>query len=421
MIETITLRPGVTLRCFRDSRFKQGALSIQFLRPLCREEAALNALIPAVLLRGTTAHPDLRRIMLHLDDLYGASVGALVRKVGDVQTTGLYCSFMDDRFALENDRIMEPAIKFLGQLLLDPVLENGCFKQDFLESEKRNLTLAIEAQRNDKRQYANAQLLYKMCQGDPYGIPRLGEKEQVAAITAQSAYAHYQRILQKSAVQIFYVGAAEPSYIAQLLAPMVENMATEAEPLPEQTGLSTPPTGEHTEYLDVTQGKLCVGFTTPITLRKTDFAAMQVLNMIFGGGMTSKLFMQVREKESLCYDIGSGYHGSKGMLTVSAGIEFAMKDKVLTRIREQLQACRDGQITEEELTAAKQALLTQLQATHDSPGAIENYYATGLLSGLCKTTGEYMALVEQVDKAQVCAAANSLQEHTVYFLRGDKA
>ena len=148
---------------------------------------------------------------------------------------------------------------------------------------------------------------------------------------------------------------------------------------------------------------------------------MQVLNMLYGGGMTSKLFMQVREKESLCYDIGSGYHGSKGMLVVSAGIEFAMKDKVLTRIREQLQACKDGDFTAEELSAAKQGLITQLQATHDSPGAIENYYATGLLSGHCKTTQQHMALIEQVDKEQVCAAARTLQEHTVYFLRGEQA
>ena len=420
MIETIQLQPGVTLRCFRDSRFKQGALSVQFLRPLCKQEASLNALIPAVLLRGTRQYPDLRKITHHLDDLYGASVGALVRKVGDLQTTGLYCSFMDDRFALEQDRILEPAIDFPGQLLLDPVLEEGCFRQDYLESEKRNMILAIEAQRNDKRQYANAQLLYTMCAGDPYGVPRLGDKEQAAAITARQAYSHYQKILQESPVHIFYVGSAEPAYVAELLQPVARALASRPQAVPAQTGLSTAPTGSHTERMAVTQGKLCVGFTTPITLRQPEFAAMQVMNMIFGGGMTSKLFMQVREKESLCYDIGSGYHGSKGLVTVSAGIEFAMKEKVLERIRQQLQACRDGDFTGEELAAAKQALITQLQATHDSPGAIENYYATGQLSGLNKTTEEYMQLVQQVQAQQVRDAAASLTEHTVYFLRGEQ-
>lgn len=418
MIQTIELQPGVTLRCFRDDRFKQGALSIQFLRPLCQEEAALNALVPAVLLRGTKECPDLRQITLRLDDLYGASIGALVRKVGDLQTTGLFCSFMDDRYALDGDRIMEPAIRFLEQILLEPVLEEGIFRQDYLESEKRNLILAIESQRNDKRLYAGAQLLRKMCAGDPYGMPRLGTADQVAAITAESAYAHYKKILRQSPVQLFYVGAAEPEQLAALLGPVFQKIEPVPMALPQQTRLSAAPTGEHIETMDVTQGKLCVGFVTPITLRDEAFAAMQVMNMIFGGGMTSKLFMQVREAASLCYDIGSGYHGSKGIVTVSAGIEFAQKDAVLEKIREQLDACCRGDFTQEELISAKQGLLTQLQSTHDSPGAIENYYASGLLSGLNKTTAQYMALVEQVTAEQVQTAARSLAEHTVYFLRG---
>ena len=99
MIETISLLPGVTLRVCRDTRFKQGCLSFQLVRQMKAEEAALNALLPSVLLRGTNRCPDLRSITEYLDELYGASVSALVRRVGDYQTTGLYCGFMDDRFA----------------------------------------------------------------------------------------------------------------------------------------------------------------------------------------------------------------------------------------------------------------------------------------------------------------------------------
>ena len=168
----------------------------------------------------------------------------------------------------------------------------------------------------------------------------------------------------------------------------------------------------------MTQGKLCMGYVTPITLRDDRFAATQVLNMLLGGGMTSKLFMQVREKESLCYDIGSGFHGSKGILVVSAGIEFAMKETVVEKIRQQLDACRQGDFTDSELQCAKQGLLTQLQSTHDSPGSIENYYASGVLSGLNKTPAEYMAAVEAVTAQQVQEAARSLREHTLYFFRG---
>ena len=135
MIETTELMPGVTLRCCPDRRFKQGGLSLQLVRPMCREEAGLNALIPAVLLRGSVNHPDLRTITLKLDELYGASVSTLVRRIGDYQTTGLFCGFMDDRFALPGDRVMEPMLSFLGELLLQPCIRDGAFLPEIVESE----------------------------------------------------------------------------------------------------------------------------------------------------------------------------------------------------------------------------------------------------------------------------------------------
>ena len=113
MIQIFPLLPGVELRCFRDARFKQGCLSVQLVRPMASGEAAMNALLPSVLLRGTRRHPDLRSITMALDDLYGAAVGPLVRRVGDYQTTALYCGFMDERFALPGDRVLEPMTAFL--------------------------------------------------------------------------------------------------------------------------------------------------------------------------------------------------------------------------------------------------------------------------------------------------------------------
>lgn len=418
MIKTVELLPGITLRCFPDTRFKQGCLSIQLLRPMCRQEAAMNALLPAVLLRGTEEYPDLRRITLHLDDLYGASVGALVRRVGDYQTTGLSCGFIADQYAMSGDRIMEPMIRFVQQLLLQPVLEDGAFRQDYIESEKRNLIQAIEAQRNDKRVYAASQLMKHMCKQDSFGIPRLGEPEQVAAITARELYEHYQTILKESPIHLFYVGQAPAEQVAQLLRPVFASLTRNPSALPPQTAFCPCESSSHTECLDVNQGKLCQGYVTDITIRDDRFAAMQVMNALFGGGMTSKLFMQVREKQSLCYDIGSGYHGSKGILTVSAGIDFEMEQAVCRQIEAQLEACRQGDFTDRELAAAKQGLITQLQSTHDSPGSIESYYATGALSGLDRTPNQYMEQVAAVTAEQVRDAARSLRLHTTYFLKG---
>jgi len=169
----------------------------------------------------------------------------------------------------------------------------------------------------------------------------------------------------------------------------------------------------------VAQGKLCLGYATPINLRHPEYAAIQVCNTILGAGMTSKLFMQVREKMSLCYDIGSGFHGSKGIMLVAAGIEFEKKEIVQQEILHQLQLICDGSVSSEELTAAKEALLSNLRSTHDSPGAIEGYYASAALSGIGMTPAEFMEAIEKVSVQNVADAAKTLKLQTVYFLRGE--
>ena len=419
MIDTQTLSPGVTLRCCRDSRFKQGCLSFQLVRPMAKDEAAMNALLPSVLLRGTKRCPDLRAITEYLDELYGASVSPLVRRVGDYQTTGLYCGFMDDRFALPGDQVLAPMIRFLEELLLDFPTENGGFLPDFVESEKKNLISAIESERNDKRTYAMGQLLKTMCRADTFGLPRLGEPEEVAAIAPAPLLSHYRRVLRESPIEIFYVGFAAPEQVAADLKPLLDRLERDCHPLPAQTAFTTCPGQNVEEVMEVAQGKLCMGFVSPITNRDSEFPAMQVFNMIFGGGMTSKLFQNVREKLSLCYSVGSGYYGSKGIVTVAAGIDFDKEQQTREEILRQLDACRRGEITPEELTAGKEAILSSLRATHDSPGSIEGYYATAALSGIGLTPQTYMEAVERVTLPQVVAAANAVCLHSTYFLKGE--
>lgn len=418
MIETRTLLSGITLRCCRDHRFKQGCLSIQFLRPMDSGESARNALLPSVLLRGTARHPDLRAITEHLDTLYGAAVSPLVRRVGDCQTVGLYAAFLGDRFALPGDRLLSPMLSFLEELLLEPLTDEGAFSPEIVESEKKNLIATIESDLNDKRTYAMTRLLENMCAEDSFALPRLGTVPQVEAITPQSLYAHYQAILRESEIQIFAVSDLDGDTLAQLLMPLAEKLGGRLPAPLAQTSLRQTAPSHTAEEMDVTQGKLCLGFTTPITNRSPEFAAMQLLNTVFGAGMTSKLFMNVRERLSLCYSIGSGYYATKGILTVSAGMDFDKESQTREEILRQLTLCRRGEIRPEELAAARAAMLSSLGATHDSPGAIESYYATAALSGLNMTPGEYMAAIENVTLDQLTRAANTLTLHSSFFLKG---
>ena len=418
MQQTLEILPGVILRCIRDSRFKQSALSIQLLRPMTQSEAALNALLPAVLLRGCRDYPDLQLITQRLDDLYGASIGTLVRRIGDYQTTGFYCGFMEDRFALPGDEILAPMIRFAAQLLLEPVMEDGGFSRDFVESEKRNLISTIDSERSDKRTYAASQLLKLMCKNDSFGIPRLGETEQVEAIDHLSAYTHYQKILRESPMEIFYVGSATAEQVAALLTPELARIERDPHPLPAQTPFQNADGREESETQQIAQAKLALGFVTPITSHDPRFAAMQVMNAVFGSGMTSKLFMEVREKMSLCYAIGSGYYGSKGIMTVNAGIDSRQRSKTQSAIMAQLEACRVGNISENELGAAKESILSGLRSVYDSPGAIESFFSTAAISGLGRTPETYAKEIRAVTVADVVEAANTVAFHSAFFLKG---
>ena len=419
MIQTIQLTPGVVLRHSPDHRFKKCALSLQLLRPMCREEAALNSLLPAVLLRGTEDRPDLREITWRLDELYGASVNTMVRRVGDVQTVGFYMSIMEDRFAMEPEGVLAPAVDFLGELMFRPLTEDGAFCREIVDSEKKNLISAIESELNDKRSYASTRMIRYMCEGDSFAQPRLGRVEEVEAATAEGLYAHYRKILAESRAEFCYVGAADPERVAELLLPLARELSGDVRYVPVQTPFTpTAPGGEYTEELDVNQGKLSMGFTTSVTNRHPDFAAMQVFNAVYGSGMTSKLFVNVREKLSLCYYAGSAYYGSKGIVTVSSGIDECNYEKAKAEILNQLALCAAGEITDPELTAAKQAILSSLRSIPDSPSAMEGYYTTGALGGMEMDIPEYMAAVEAVTAEDVARCAASVKLHTVYFLKG---
>ena len=419
MITTVQLSPGVVLRHCPDPRFKKCALSFQLLRPMCEEEAALNALLPSVLLRGTENYPDLRSITWRLDELYGASVHTMVRRVGDLQTVGFYLSVMEDRFALEPEGVLSFAADFLRELMLCPLTEGDAFGPEIVDSEKKNLISAIESELNDKRAYISSRMIRRMCAGDSFAVPRLGRAEDVAAITPETLYAHYQRILRESPVEFFYVGANSVERVARLLKPMAEALGGNAQTMPRQTAFT--PVADPSEFfeeMDVNQGKLSMGFTTSVTNRHPDFAAMQVLSTLFGSGMTSKLFQNIREKQSLCYDIGSSYYGSKGILTVNAGIDFDKEGLVRAEIEKELAGCREGRITPEELAAAKASICSSLTGTHDSPGAIEGYYASGALSGNRLDPEAYIAAVQAVTADDCARVASTLRYHTGFFLKG---
>ena len=410
--------PGVYLTAVQSDKFKTGCFSLNLLRPMKKEEAAANALIPSVLLRGSETCPDIASISAKLDELYGASVGTLVRKKGEVQLVGFYCDYVQDEYV--DEPVFAPLMAFLAELLLNPQLENGAFPEAVVDSEKLNLENAMLSRINDKRTYAASQLIRTMCAGQPYGIPRIGEPDDLKNITAKSLYAHYRDLLATSRVELFYMGSLSPEAVTKVLqAALAELPRAEVfVPVGTTPAPQARPVQEKTERLDVTQGKLSLGFFTDITAKDPRYPALVLAATVFGGGATSKLFTNVREKMSLCYYASASFEKFKGVLSVSSGVEFSKLETAKTEILRQLEACKAGDITDDELESARGYLVSDLKIAMDSPGRLDDYYMGQILLEQDGTMEDLASAIARVTKQEAADAIQALRLDTIYALEG---
>lgn len=412
----IEIMQNVYLTCLPAQRFKTSYLSAQFITPLRAETASANALLPAVLHRGTVRYPDMEQLSAAMDRLYGAQIDYTVRKKGERQCVGFVASVIDDAFVSRDERLLEPTAALMGELLLDPVTRGGRFLSEYVESEKNNLIDALRSVRNDKKDWADLRLMQEMCAGEPYGVRRLGDEESAAKINNRKLYQHGRQMMSSSRLELFYCGSAERGRVTDALlhafAALPRGAAAELEPhrfyaAPAQPRIVT-------ESMDVTQGKLAMGFRC----ESRDVPAMIMANLLFGGSSNAKLFLNVREKLSLCYYAYSQYARSKGILTVSSGIETKDYDRALEEILRQLKAVQEGQWEDWELTGARSTILSSLRSLGDSQGALENWYLGQLATGETETPEEMARQLEQVTPERICAAAQTIALDTVYFLKG---
>ena len=410
------IMPQVYLTYLPADKFKTCLLSAYLVAPLTRETASYNALLPAVLRRGTVRCPDMESLSAALDTLYGAAIDYAVRKKGERQCVGFVCSAIDDAFAPAGEKLLEPLCDLLGELFLDPVTRNGRFLPEYVESEKQNLIDAIRAIRNDKKDWADVRLMQEMCAGEPYGVLRLGDEDSVKKINNQKLYQHYQTLLSTARMEIVYCGSAGEDRVVRALqaafAALPRGVVNPMEPVQICKAPAQPRTV--VEEMDVQQGKLAMGWRCG----SGDVPAMIMANLLFGGTSNAKLFLNVREKMSLCYYAGSSYARSKQIMTVSSGIEVKDYDTAVNEILHQWELVKEGNWEDWEWEGALATTLSGLDALPDSQGAMENFYLGQIATDQAETPEELAQMLRQLTPERVRAAAASAVLDTVYFLKG---
>ena len=416
------LFPGVWLRTVHTNKFKSAYLSITLMAPLAPETAAANALVPSVLRRGTAVHPDMESLSAALDQLYGGAIEPAVRKKGETQCVGFVASFLDDAYALEGEKILEPAANLLGEVMLKPYTRDGAFDPDYTAGEKANLLDRIRGQINDKRTYATHRLTQLMCGEEAFGVDKLGDEAHVEAITPASLWQRYQELLGEAAVEVYYCGSAEPARVEAAMRAALAGLPVNEERLDPDCEVrisAGPEPRVIEEAMDVTQGKLAMGFRTGgQTCWEEDYPALVLCNAIFGGTTLSKLFLNVREKLSLCYYASSMLEKMKGLVLVSSGIEFDRYRQARDEIMTQLDNIRTGKIEDWELEGARRTVVSSHLAALDDQARQEEFWLGQAAAGLDDTPEELAAQFENVTREQVMAAAQKLELDTIYFLKG---
>lgn len=416
------LVPGVELISVSTDKFKTGTLSVSLTAPLRRETATANALLLDVLYRGSEKYPDIQAISAAEDELYGLSLSPSVRQRGEAQCMSLVGRFIDDSFALDGTPVLEGAAAFMGELLLRPAKENGVFRADYVKSEGVNLADLIRSEVNDKRAWSLHRLTEVMCEGEAYALDKFGTAEEAEQMDPAALWDRYQTLLRQAGVIFCYVGSASAERVEQavrtafgpLLTPRSRTLLTH-NVVPAPRGAVR----EQTDPMDVAQGKLALGFRAGgIDLHAPEYPALLVCNAVYGGTPTAKLFMNVRERLSLCYFASSMVNRYKGIMAVSSGVEFSNFQVARDEILAQLDKMRAGDFTGEELHAGKQALTSAYRALLDSQGQVEDFWFSQAVAGVDESPEELSKRVEAVTGEQVAAVAQKLQLDTVYYLTG---
>ena len=422
LITKSEIKPGVSLTCISTDKFKSGCFTVNFLSHLKHETAASNALLPRVLRRGSANLPDMESITAALDDLYGVRIEPIVRKKGELQCIGFYADFPDDRYIPDGESVLERAVSIVGEIVLSPYMHDGNLCSNYTESEKSNLIDDIRAAINDKRGYAVDRLLEEMCSDEAFGISKLGSENEAHAITHKSLTAHYHSLISNSRVEILYCGSANPARVNSAIEAAFKKLPVRSETDIPGTDIVYEPVANtprrFTENLDVSQGKLTVGFRVGEAMKNPDYPTLMILNAIYGGCVSSKLFLNVREKLSLCYYASSMLDKHKGVMLVSSGVEFKNFDTALDEILAQLESLKSGDISDWEFTAAKRSIITSIKSALDRPGGLEELYFDSTISAVHYDPIKLSDMIEAVTTVSVVDASAGIKTDSIYLLSG---
>ena len=417
--ERININKGINLNLIKVDKFKSNLLSLYLIIPLNRKEVTKNALLPLVLRRGTKELNTNLKIQRKLEELYGSELNVDVSKTGEKQVIRFTIEGPKVKY-VNDEKYITQIIDLLKSLVYNPYLEKGVFNFQYVEQEKENLKRLIEARINDKRNYAIERCIEEMCVNEKFSIYPLGYIEDLDSIDNKTLYKHYNKLLDKAPIEIFYVG----EYDNGLIDYLIDSFRIERDDilkLERESITSNVQTKNMIhEDMDINQGKLVLGYRTGIPYDSSLYNGLLVGSDILGGGPNSKLFKNVREAESLAYYIGSRVYKYKSLMIIDGGIDFHNLERAIEIIRSQIDDMKKGIFTQEDIDISKKSIKTSMESIKDNIFLISEFFFSRELSKDDRTLEEVLNDIERVTKEEIIEASNKINLDTIYFLRNSR-
>ncbi|SDG99893.1 Predicted Zn-dependent peptidase [Alteribacillus persepolensis] len=416
--EQVVNTNGLDVHVMNTNKYKTTTFVLQIKANLSKETATHRALLASVLKSATEQFPSRKEIRLYLDDLYGASFSADVARKGENHIISLKFETANEKFLKDDSSLFTKSIQFLKEVLENPYFEgDNQFSEKIVREEKRTLKQKMASIYDDKIRYANKRLVEEMCKGEAYAVHPFGDQETLDTITSDDLKQEYERLLQEDDIRLYIVGDIDVKQ-AEEAAQIFSVTSRNASSALEEGYSKKDKVNEVTETDDIQQGKLHLGYRTEVMFNDERFPAMQVMNGLFGGFPHSKLFMNVREKESMAYYAASRYESLKGLMFVFAGIEAVKYEKAVDIIKKQLEDMKEGQFSEEAVEQTKGMVKNQLLETADSARGLVELSYQHVIAGSDRSLSDWLKAIDKVSKDDVIKAAQTVELDTSYFLRG---
>ena len=413
------IKKGIKLHEIQTDKFKTNLIDVFLTLPITKENVTKDALISAVLRRGSKNMQTLAQISKDMEEMYGASFDCGIDKTGDNHVLKFYIETINDNYIPQKDaNMLKTAIEKLIEIIFNPLLENGEFKQEYVNQEKENIKRIINGKADNKARYAFDRCLEEMYQDKPYGLYKYGYIEDLDGITAKSLYEYYNKMISECKIDIFVSGNIDEvteivtkneniEKLQERNPQYIVNKIEKKEEVQEK---------EIIEEMDVTQGKIVIGLDLHLD-NENQMYDVVVYNAILGGTANSKMFQEVREKASLAYTAGSNYIRYKSNIFIKCGIEIKNYPKAMKIIKKQLEDMKNGVFTDEDMKNAKKGIISVIKSIDDEQDTQITYLFGHELTNITTTEEEYMEKIEKVTKEDIIKIAKSITINTIYFLK----